>query len=1030
MRVPRPAGLTGPEPPPVLDGLAEADDIDLVGPSGEDIVIEAEGPDGIVVLVERDGVLSWYLPDPANDPSEVVVPVPEGTSGPAGLIGEVVATKLRTVVYRFAAETLAGLTARAVVAVLEGRRAEGPVHIIGAEPSHWLPTQDLGHLVDHEPKRLLLLIHGTFSSTRGSFAGLVDEIGMLRSGYDLVLGFDHATLGRSPSENAERIASHLVETGWAPQRIDVVAYSRGGLVARALLRRLPSAWQDAVRTLIFVACPNQGTPLASPRRWVDLLDRTTNLASAVLSVARYNPAWTAPAVALDEVFSGMGVLLRAIATRTLSPGDVPGLAAMDPDGQWLAHLDNAPADSVRYLGLAVDHEPQGAFAALGDVTVDAFMGRANDLVVPVDSVAIEGLEVDLTQLPDASVHHLTIVRESAGRLATMLSLAAPVGLVDAASQDASPELDRAEAIRTIRGELARYPSALPDDVAQRILDLEEQFPGVLDEIRLTQLGPEVGAPPDRFSADAETRTLRRTVRDRFDYHSGAITPTTVGQLWAIMATLGPLRVAGSARSLSQVSDPTGNHLVGTSGLGQRWTDTPPLVASQPANELYWCGAGRTLRGIIGDLVEEGRAIGNIGSGAFQTVAGALSTGTHGSGIELGAFHDQIAALVVLTFVGGRPVVRFVERADAPVCDPDNFAGWAENWARSQGLSPTVVEHLPDNERFRAHVLALGCLGLIVGVALRTVPEYFLHESREPTTWSLAKADLLARVRQHRHYELLISPWPGPDGDHRCLVIERSDTDLNERDGARPLLMRFASEGIARTVVGLAMENAIANPLVRLPNRADTSLDQTTVHRYVDRWDQVLRLNLNMASLTGEYAVPFEGTVAAIDALLALCRQQVADATAYLAANPSDVAGMWRSHPVPAGPIAIRFVAADDALLSPMNGRDSATLEFHHPGSWALDARMVADDPSEDGNGRRARYRAYHEGRQKLMAKAERLLEHHHGGRAHWGLYHTLDRARAEAVYPGFDDWLAVYDEANAKGWFNGRITAALGLDKP
>jgi hypothetical protein len=1038
MVVPRPLGLAGVSPMPEVPGLIEVEDLDLVGPSDATVTVEAEDTEGILVLIERDGLLSWHLPElgPEDEPKTVLVPVTPALEGPAGLRGEGIVARIRAVVYRFAAEALAGLAARAVVAVLEGRRAEGPVHIVASDPDLWLTSAGLGHLADLQPRRLLLLLHGTFSSTRGSFAGMADELGVLAGRYDLVLGFDHHTLGRSPSENAERIASVLLEAGWAPEHVDVIAYSRGGLVARALLhKRLPPAWREAVRSVLYLACPNAGTPLAAPARWTALLDRTTNLAAALLSLARLNPAWTVAAAALDEVLAGMGVLLRALATRALSPADVPGLAAMDPTGGWLRELGDAHLPGVRYLGLAASHEPQGALARLGDGTVDVFMEQDNDLVVPTASVQLAVQSFEMEVLQDQQVHHFTLVRAVAPRVPELLriSIASPLGLLELPPTPVAPlgeEGGRAAAAAAVRAALALHPRGLPDDVAERLLALEALFPGVLEEVHASNVAlAEAGAPPDRFSSDAEGRTLRRTVRDRFGYQTEAVAPTTVGQLWAALASGGALRVAGSARSLSQVSDPTESRLVGTHGLGERWLEPPPLVASQDERGLYWCGAGRTLRGVIGDLVEERRAIANIGSGSFQTLAGAFSSGTHGSGLGLGALHTQIAALAVLTFAGGRPVVRFVERADQPVCDPAAFPAWAARWALREGLPPQVVELVSSDERFQAHVMGLGCLGVVVGVALRVMPEYLLVESRQPTTWKLARHDLLERARRARHFELILDPWPAPSGDHRCLVIERDLATESEDDGKRPLGMWLATEGIARGTAGLLMESAIRDPLDRLPRRVNTSIEQTIVARYVARWDQVLRLNLNVASLTGEYGVPASGAVEAIDALLGLCRSQIASARAYMAAHPSDTLGMWQRHPVPGGPIAVRFVAADDVHLSPMNGRPSAMLEFHHPGSWELDACMVSQGPGDDG-GRARRYRAYHEGRKRLMAEAERLLEAQHAGRAHWGLYHTLDGARAQAVYPGFARWRSIYEEANAAGVFNGRITAALGLNRP
>lgn len=266
--------------------------------------------------------------------------------------------------------------------------------------------------------------HGTFSSTRGSFTGLSRHFARLRTRYDHVIGFDHPTLGASPDENAAKLAEALRGWGEVPQALDVVGYSRGGLVARALVHRvLPAPWRSAVDRVGFVATPNRGTPLASPARWLALLDHTTNLAAAVLALAKFTPA--APQVAaIDEVMTGVGVLLRALATTVLSPADVPGLASMDPDGAWLEGLDDTPLPTARYFGLATDHTPKGALRKLADRGVDGFMGVRNDLVVPTDGVRPENL--DATRMPvdlaSRDLHHLTLVAGAAPALLTALDV--------------------------------------------------------------------------------------------------------------------------------------------------------------------------------------------------------------------------------------------------------------------------------------------------------------------------------------------------------------------------------------------------------------------------------------------------------------------------------------------------------------------------------------------------------------------------------------------------------------------------------
>src|SRR6185295_16367064 len=89
------------------------------------------------------------------------------------------------------------------------------------------------------PPHVLLLVHGTFSSTRGSFAALANHesgralLSAATNVYDAVLGYDHRTLSLGAADNARDLAARLGAMNLAPNtRLDAVAYSRRGLVYR------------------------------------------------------------------------------------------------------------------------------------------------------------------------------------------------------------------------------------------------------------------------------------------------------------------------------------------------------------------------------------------------------------------------------------------------------------------------------------------------------------------------------------------------------------------------------------------------------------------------------------------------------------------------------------------------------------------------------------------------------------------------------------------------------------------------------
>jgi FAD/FMN-containing dehydrogenase len=135
------------------------------------------------------------------------------------------------------------------------------------------------------------------------------------------------------------------------------------------------------------------------------------------------------------------------------------------------------------------------------------------------------------------------------------------------------------------------------------------------------------------------------------------------------------------------------------------------------------GAGSLLSSLGAPLREAGLAMENLGDVDVQTLAGALATGTHGTGRRLGSLATQVVGL------------RLVTPAGAVV-------------ACSEQASPDV---------FDAARVSLGALGIVTEATLRVVPAYRLHERilREDVEACLERFD--ERSRRHRHCEFFWLP---------------------------------------------------------------------------------------------------------------------------------------------------------------------------------------------------------------------------------------------------------------------------------
>jgi FAD/FMN-containing dehydrogenase len=137
----------------------------------------------------------------------------------------------------------------------------------------------------------------------------------------------------------------------------------------------------------------------------------------------------------------------------------------------------------------------------------------------------------------------------------------------------------------------------------------------------------------------------------------------------------------------------------------------------------WIRAGTKIHDLGGPLAERGLALENQGDVDVQAIAGAVSTGTHGTGPTLGSLSTQVVGLRIVTAAG-----------DILDCSAET-----------------------DAETFRAAQVSLGALGVITAVRLRLLPRYRLHEQvrREPLDACLANLD--KRNLANRHFEFFWYP---------------------------------------------------------------------------------------------------------------------------------------------------------------------------------------------------------------------------------------------------------------------------------
>jgi FAD/FMN-containing dehydrogenase len=450
-------------------------------------------------------------------------------------------------------------------------------------------------------------------------------------------------------------------------------------------------------------------------------------------------------------------------------------------------------------------------------------------------------------------------------------------------------------------------------------------------------------------------------------------PGTLAELQEIVATAVSdgvtVRAVGSGHSWSDAALTEG-YLIETHGLG-RPLEVDCLRRGRDAERLERVEAGMRLRALNQVLAGKGLALAQMGGYDAQTVAGVIATSTHGSGLRLGALPDYARSLDI---VAADARVHRVERADGPT-DPEAFAAEHPDWELHQ-----------DDDTFAAAVVGIGCLGVVYAATLAVTEAYWLTEVRELSTWSRVRDGLGTALAGNRHYEVYINPYPGGDGEHRCIVCRRNPADPRKRRALDRLRRHWWIELLSSLkIVGLVGKLIDRASPDGAPGRIDQMLSILADNEYSGPSYKVL--NIGAANLlpaySSEIAVPFERHREAVETLIATADRHRRLGRAYHT-----------------GLISLRFVAGSDAYLSMMHGGDTMTIEL---------ILMIGT-----------------EGGFELLAAHEEAL-YALGGRPHWGQVNWLTDETVRELYPRYDDWQAVRARFDPEGLFDGPLTRRLAF---
>ncbi len=176
-----------------------------------------------------------------------------------------------------------------------------------------------------------------------------------------------------------------------------------------------------------------------------------------------------------------------------------------------------------------------------------------------------------------------------------------------------------------------------------------------------------------------------------------------------------LRAVGASWSLSKVGM-TEHRLINTKNLNLAFPlDDASISPAYPGDrgKLRFMEAGAEIGRINQYLFDQGLSLKASGSNNGQTLAGAVSTGTHGSAFKFGSTPDFVVGIHLIT---GPSTQVYLQRASYPVVTP--------GFAAALG-----AELKNDDTLFNAALVSFGSFGIIHGMLIETRPLFLLHAYR-------------------------------------------------------------------------------------------------------------------------------------------------------------------------------------------------------------------------------------------------------------------------------------------------------------
>jgi FAD-linked oxidoreductase len=320
----------------------------------------------------------------------------------------------------------------------------------------------------------------------------------------------------------------------------------------------------------------------------------------------------------------------------------------------------------------------------------------------------------------------------------------------------------------------------------------------------------------------------------------------------------PIKVVGSGHSFTDAAL--------TDGLLLRIEALDRILDFDLSSGLVKVEAGAILGNLNRRLDELGVAFENLGDIDKQTLAGSISTGTHGTGIRFQNVSAQVEAIELIGADG----------------------------------TTTELSESSDPDGIRAARVAFGSLGAIYAATIRTVPAYRIDRLDHPLPLAEVLDGLDDRVDRFDHFEFYVFP-------HTDIALCRESTRTDAPAEPPSTALTYAREVMLENWVSGALTAIARNVPSTGPKLAQLAAASFASASKLDASYRVFASERRIRFTEMEYGIPVRHAREAVERVLEIASRPEMECVF---------------------PVEVRFVKGDDSMLSPSHERDTCYIAVH------------------------------------------------------------------------------------------------------